>query len=149
LATCSNFLLVLWGHQVYFVSILKHIIIACEGSFRLINLLGFPSFFFKISFLWSVGLVEHDLFLCPLVTHFGFWYLGSNFGPFPLFLISHFVGCFILWSLLGFAHNQERHKKASLKCMRQSSLGLFCISPYLWVVFQKQNIAYDPLIIYM
>jgi hypothetical protein len=44
-----------------------------------------------------VGALEHDLFLCPFVTHFvGFCSLGSDLGSLSLFLLFFpLAGCFV------------------------------------------------------
>jgi hypothetical protein len=48
-----------------------------------------------------VGLLEHDLFLCPLVTCFGFCFSDSDLGP----LCSSFSPFAGQWSLPGFHHH--------------------------------------------
>ncbi len=62
----------------------------------------FGPFFFLICFLGLVKALEHDLFLCPLVTYFGFCFFGSDLGPFSLFLLFPFAGCFLEGNLPGF-----------------------------------------------
>jgi hypothetical protein len=55
------------------IYILRHAIIVNEGFSRLSVLSCFPSLFFSNIFHEISGRVlEHDLFLCPFVTHFGF-----------------------------------------------------------------------------
>jgi hypothetical protein len=56
-------------------SILKHVIIVGEGSSKLTIFSSFVSLSFFICFLQLVGDLEHNLFLCPFVTHFGFLHL--------------------------------------------------------------------------
>ncbi len=59
--------------------------VAGEGFVRLIALSSFPSLSFADLLL--VCDLEHNSFLCPLVTHFGFcfFWLGTCLSPLSLF----------------------------------------------------------------
>jgi hypothetical protein len=58
--------------RMHIDSILKHVVIVGEGFSKLTIFSNFVSLSFFICFLQSVGALEHNLFLCPFVTHFGF-----------------------------------------------------------------------------
>jgi len=58
--------------RMHIDSILKHVVIVGEGFSKLTILSSFISLSFFICFLQLVGALEHSLFLCPFVTHFGF-----------------------------------------------------------------------------
>jgi hypothetical protein len=72
-------------------SILKCVVIASEGSSKLTTLLRFLSLSFSDMFFVIGGVLEHNLFVCPLVTSFGFVCfclgVGSSFFvlSFPLY----------------------------------------------------------------
>jgi hypothetical protein len=76
-------------YKAHVASILRHVIVVGEHSFRLPTLLGFPSLSFLICFLQIMKALEHNVFLCPFVTHLGFCAFGLDLGsffflPFPL-----------------------------------------------------------------
>jgi hypothetical protein len=52
---------------------------------------------FQICFLWLVGALEHDLFLCLLqpTLSSSFFFFGSDLSPHSLFLF--FSPCWVLW----------------------------------------------------
>jgi hypothetical protein len=72
------------------VSILKQVVIAIEGSPIQVS----HPFLFYICFLQLVGILEHDLFQCTFVMHFGFCFCVLNLSSFvvPFFPL---IGCFV------------------------------------------------------
>jgi hypothetical protein len=94
-------------HKTQTICILRHAIIVNEGFSRLSVLSCFPSLFLSNMFHEISGRVlEHDLFLCPFVTHFGFCPSSSNLCPFFVPSFSPFVRCFVYWCLARF-HQYE------------------------------------------
>jgi hypothetical protein len=73
-------------------SILKRVVIASEGCFKLNALSGFLSLSsFDMFFATSGGFGTY-LFLCPFVTHFGFlrfWFGLGSFGSFVFPFLLH------------------------------------------------------------
>jgi hypothetical protein len=53
-------------------SILKHTIVANEGSSQLTRLSSSPLLSFFDMLLQLLGALEHNLFICPFVADFGF-----------------------------------------------------------------------------
>jgi hypothetical protein len=58
--------------RMHIDSILKHAVIVGKGYSKHIVLSSFVSLSFFIYLLQLVGALEHNLFLCPFVIHFGF-----------------------------------------------------------------------------
>jgi hypothetical protein len=70
---------------------LRPTIIVGEGFFRLTTISQFPSLPFLICFWQLVGVLRHNLFLCPFVTFFRFCSFGLDLGLLSLFFLSPLI----------------------------------------------------------